>query len=366
MKIYPFKGSYPKQDLIQSSGSFFSSIKLQYREYRENNIYDDLKEESFFIYQIERGGQVYTGFLTLTDTKALREGTIRRHEKTLAAKEQQMMHLLLQRKSLVKPVLLAYKPNTKIESLISKQLKEAPLVDFLIQADGEHHRVWQVSKPSVVAEFKKLFSKVSRAYIGGGHHRAATVNLLNKSKQLGKEAKKYAYMYTAYFPFNQLRIADYNRMVDISEIMPLSEFLLALSKYFDFKPLAIPAKPAKKHQLTMYIDGKWYLVNWRAKYIKSEKGKVVLDAALINRHIFKDILGIQDVRQDTRIKYFGGTQKLSKIESSANKSGEGIGICIYPVKMKELTAIADKGKTLPPKSTWFMPRLKSGLITKDL
>jgi len=367
MKISPFKGSHPKAELITSPKSFFSTIKMQYREYKENNIYHDLKDEGFYVYQIRSEMSTYTGLLTLTDVKEMKNNRVLKHEKTLAAKEQQMMHLLLQRKALVKPVLLGFHSNKTIDSILKKTTKKKPLLKFSFKSESEDHLIWHVKDENTIDKLLEGFSKVKKAYIGDGHHRSTTIKLLSESKQFGAEAKKYKQLYTAYFPFDQLEICDYNRVVDISDITTLPEFIMGLAKYFDFQKLDLATKPIKKHQLTFYIDGIWYLGKWKEKYVKKKKkDEVLLDSALVNKYIFGDILGISDVRVDTRISYFGGTQPLVKIENSADKKINGIGICIYPVSIKELTALADKKQTLPPKSTWFLPRLKSGIITRDM
>ena len=366
MKIYPFKGSHPKIELITSPKSFFSTIKMEYREYKENNIYNDLDDTGFFVYQIKSELRSHTGLLCLTDVKEIKNNRVLKHEKTLAAKEQQMMHLLLQRKALVKPVLLGFHSNKTINDILAKTTKKTPLLSFSFKSDSEEHLVWQIKDKSLVNNLLTAFGKINKAYIGDGHHRSATIKLLSESKQFGSEAKKYKQFYTAYFPFDQLQICDYNRVVDISDITTLPEFIIGLSKYFDFQKLKLADKPKKKHQLTFYIDGLWYKASWKEKYTKKKKSQVLLDSALVNKYVFGELLGIKDVRVDTRISYFGGTQPLEKIENSADKKVNGIGICIYPVTVKELTALADKKQTLPPKSTWFLPRLKSGIITKDL
>lgn len=366
MKIYPFKGSHPKVELVTSPKSFFGSIKAQYREYKENNIYTDLDKECLFVLQIKTTEETHTGLLSLTDIKEMANHKILKHEKTLATKEQQMMHLLLKRKALVKPVLLGFKSNKMIDGILNAMTRKKSILDVTFEHSGERHRVWKIADPEKIDEVVKLFSKVKKAYIGDGHHRSTTTKLLSESKQLGPEAKKYKALYTAYFPFSQLKICDFNRMVDISQMMSLPDFIIGLSKYFEITKIPAAAKPKKKHQVTIYLDRQWYKLKWRDKYLKKNKNNVLLDSALINKYVFGEILGIEDVRVDTRISYFGGTLPLTKIESAAHKCAIGIGICIYPVSVKELTALADKKKTLPPKSTWFLPRLKSGLITSDL
>jgi len=368
MNISTFKAVFPKVDLITSPGSFFSNIKYQYLEYRNSGFYTESKKEGFFIYQIKTSVSKHTGLLCTTAVDELRTGGILKHEQTLAAKEQQMMHLLLQRKALVKPVLLGYRPVDKLIDYLKYLSKtNKPDIKVFFKNDKEEHLIWKVYKKQDVEKISNSFSKLKRAYIGDGHHRTTTVALLNASEDLGEDAIKYSHLLTGYFPFSELLIYDFNRVVDITDVMPSSKFMAQLSKYFKIKELKKRKKPETKHMITFYVDNVWYEMIWKDKFISKKKdNNVVLDSALINKHIFDKLLGIRDVRVDMRIKYYGGTESLDKIEKQANKYHVGIGICIYPVSDEELTNMADKNQTLPPKSTWFLPRLKSGIIAKDL
>lgn len=366
MKIKPFQAAYPKVELITSPKSFFGSIKHNYIEYRDNGFYEELKGEGYYVYQIKTLDKTHTGIITLSDVTEMKKGRILKHEKTLAAKEQNMMHLLLQRKALVKPVLLGFKSNKAINQIIEKTTKKKPLNKIHFKEDNEVHIVWTVFDKNMVEEITEHFKKIKKAYIGDGHHRCTTVKLLSESKKLGKDASKYNHLLTAYFPFEQLKIWDFNRVMNITGIISIPELIVELSKYFEISKLEKAVKPKKKHQLTFYIEGIWYRMVWREKYLSKKKDELLLDSALLNKYIFGKILGVEDVRTDTRIQYYGGTQPLTKIENSANKKEQGMGVCIYPVSVKELTTIADMGLTLPPKSTWFLPRLKSGMLTKNL
>lgn len=367
MNIKPFSAVYPKVELITSPESFFSNIKFQYREYRANGIYNELEEPSFYVYQITSEDNTHLGILTMTDVEELFNDKILKHEKTLASKEQHMMHLILKRKALVKPILLGYKPLKSIDVILNKIKKRKPLLTVSTEGGSEIHSLWAVKDQKNIQALEAGFSKVKKAYVGDGHHRTTTVALLSKSKELGEEANKYKQLFTAYFGFDQLQICDYNRVFDISEIISLPEFIIELSAYFDIKKQDKAGKPKKKHQISIYIAGLWYMMTWKAEYLSKAKSMpVLLDSALINKHLFNKILSIEDVRVDSRITYFAGTKSLDKLASQADKRDQGIAICIYPVTIKELTAIADKKQILPPKSTWFLPRLKSGLLAKDL
>lgn len=366
MKVKPFKAAYPKVELITSPKSFFSNIKHQYIEYRDNGFYEQLDKEGYYVYQVKLADSSHIGIITLSDVTGLKKKRILKHEKTLAAKEQNMMHLLLQRKALVKPVLLGFRSNKTINQILQKTVSKKPLVKIDFKEDSEQHLIWQVSDKKLVDQITEHFKKIKKSYIGDGHHRSTTVRLLSESKKLGEEARKYDNLLTAYFPFDQLKIWDYNRVMNITGIISIPELIVELSQYFEITKLEKATKPKKKHQLTFYIDGIWYKMNWKEKFLAKKKDGLLLDSALLNKYIFGKILGVEDVRTDTRIQYYGGTQPLTKIENSANKKDQGLGVCIYPVSVKELTTMADQGQTLPPKSTWFLPRLKSGIVTKNL
>lgn len=368
MNIVPFKAAFPKVDLITSPKSFFANIKFQFREYRKSGFYDESNKEGLYVYQITNKYGKHLGLICCTEVADMKSGKVLKHEKTLASKEQQMMHLLLQRKALVKPVLLAYKPVVKVQNLLKAHIKNhKPRVDVTFENNTERHIVWSITEKDLINKLVKLFSKIPKSYIGDGHHRSTTVALLNASKDLGEEAKKYNQLLTAYFPFSELHIFDFNRAVDIGEIMTGSSFIAELSTYFNIEKLDKEAKPSKKHTVTMYLEKQWYLLSWKSKILTAKKDKnPILDAALINKNIFGKILGIKDVRVDQRIKYYGGVEPIKKIVKHADRCALGVGICIYPVSPKQLTGMADQHQTLPPKSTWFEPRLVSGIIAKDL
>ena len=368
MNVKPFKAVYPKVDLITSPKSFFNSIKYQYREYRASGVYSKSEDEGFYIYRIKTDFGVHTGIICATAVEDLNKNKILPHEGTLAVKEQQMMHLLLKRKALVKPVLLGYYPQDNLHELINERISlQEPMVHIVFENKEEEHTLWAINDEAFKKQVLESFSKLEKAYIGDGHHRSTTVSLLNASKDLGADAEQYKNLLTAYFPFDQLNIWDFNRVVDIGDIMMSSAFMAKLSKYFKIKPLKSSKKPAAKHELTFYIDGKWYLMKWKSKYLKKvDQAGVVLDSALINELVFKNILGIEDVRTDTRIKYYGGTEPMYKLTRQAKKFKNGVALCIYPVAVEELTHVADNAMTLPPKSTFFLPRLRSGIIAKDL
>ncbi len=368
MNVSAFKAVYPKVDLITSPSSFFASIKYQYREYSSSGVYSKTNGEGYYIYRIKTQFGHHTGVICATAVDDFNNKKILPHERTLAMKEQQMMHLLLKRKALVKPVLLGYYPIDDLHLKINRHIQNLePMVHVIFDKVEEEHTIWSVHDNAFMSEIHDSLSKLNTAYIGDGHHRTTTISLLNASTELGNEAEKYKNLLTVYFPFSQLNIWDFNRVVDISEIMSSSFFMAKLSKYFRIKPIRKFRKPEVKHELVLCIDEKWYSMKWKSKYTSvTDNTGVLLDSDLINKSVFQEILKIEDVRSDTRIKYFGGTEPLDKIKRHMKKFKNGVALFIYPVAIEELTLVADQNQTLPPKSTWFLPRLKSGIIAKEL
>ena len=201
MNIFPFNAAFPKVDLITSPKSFFSNIKYQYREYRRSGFYEDAPKKGLYVYQVHGAHGKHTGLICSTNVSDLTDGIVLKHEKTLASKEQQMMHLLLKRKALVKPVLLAYHSVNKIDKILNDHIdNNEPIVDVTFKEKKERHFVWAITAKGMIAKLTKLFASVPKSYIGDGHHRTTTVALLNQSQDLGDDAKKYSRLLTAYFP----------------------------------------------------------------------------------------------------------------------------------------------------------------------
>ena len=268
------------------------------------------------------------------------------------------MHLFMQRHALVKPVLLGHEPIKGIEQDLKSTIKNKNPVVKVVFPD-EEHLLWAITDDKDIKHIISLAQKINRAYICDGHHRSSTVLLLNSSKDLGEDAHKYDQLLTAYFPLTELVISDYNRVVNISSIMPASRFIAHLSKYFKIQLIRKGVRPQKKHEVSFFIDGHWYLMKWKKAYLTQNiKSHVLLDAALINYYIFEKILKIKDIRTDTRISYYSGENVIRKIERNANDKKCGIGICIYPVAVSELTKTADKGSDLTTKKHLVRSKIK--------
>lgn len=370
MKIYPFQAIIPNFDLISSPELFFSTVKHDYPEYRANGFFRDTDSKAFYIYQIQTNVRSHLGLVACLDIEAYIEGRIIKHEHTLAAKEQTMMNLHLQRQAMVKPVLLGYQPLSELQSTLRKITKnQEPFFSVEFDEDEQWHHYYKVSDETLQAKLRNLFEQhVDRLYIADGHHRCSTMaKLFRTLSNTEKSENKYRHLLCALFPFDQLDIHDYNRVIEaLGEISP-TRLIAELSRVFEMKFLKKPSKPRKKHELTLYINHEWYRLNWRKSVLeKHAHRKVLLDTYLLNKEVIEKIIGFQDSGNDPRIKYVEGISGLQGFIDQSIRSSRRFGFCVYPISTNDWLEISDRSETLPPKSTWFEPRIRNGLIVKGL
>lgn len=369
MKIFPFQAWYPDFDLIASADSFFGSVKDEYVTYKKAGFFNQSIEPALFFYQIKSATRTYTGLMCCTDISEFEKGNILKHEKTLAAKEQKMIQLLVQRKALVKPVLLVYEKVKTINKLITNHIQNnPPLYSTYFDQDKQEHILWKITDKSMLEKVQKLFDKkIQSTYIADGHHRTTTMALLNERLKDKANAGNYQQLMVVLFGSDQLDLLEYNRVVEgLNETSP-TIFMAKLANLFDIEILDKPEKPYQKHQITLLINREWYRLTWKNKVLKEYKTKkIILDVHLLNEKVLKGILDIKDVRFDQRIDYVSGTKGLRGLEKATISSKNRIGFYLYPVKVEELMTLADRHQLLPPKSTYFEPRIKNGLVVKSL
>lgn len=359
MKISGFKAIYPNQELIPSVKTFTENVKKDYQTLRSNGLFNNSKQEGIYVYQIIYKGNEYKGIVCSTHVNHLKSDIIKKHEHTLAEKEQLMIQLILQRNAMVKPVLLTYPKEKDVHGFLVKVIKERkPFYTVSYSAD-EKHTLWNLTK-ALNAQLIKLFDKhVKHTMIADGHHRCSTSLLMYKGS---KDKIKYSKLFTAIFSNDQLKILDFNRIINLKAMMNPLSFMAMLAKYCNIKPIAKGKKPGKNHVMTMYLGKEWYQLAWKKKYIKKSMNT---DPALFNELVLKKILGVKDVRTDNRIKYLSGEVPLETLVSTTDNFEQAVGFCIYPLQMSYINSVVDNGETLPPKSSYFVPRLRNGIISMD-
>jgi len=366
MKIYPFKAIYPNTDLIASADSFFNTARNEYTQYYANGFFREFDQPAYYILEIRGKDRSHTGLIACLDVTDYSDGRIVRHEETIASHEQVMLRVLLQRGSMVKPVLVSHPAVREItHEFIRLKDRHVPFIEMATSNHPHEYRVYRIDPADGAALMELYKVHVPKVYIADGHHRCSTQEKLVRLQGESPD-KDYRMLLTAIFPFDQLEIMDYNRIVQLPYNMKLTRFIAALSRYCEIESLPGPAKPDRKHDITMCLQDEWYKLTWKASVLEKYSDlPAVLDAHVLDREILEHILGITDVRSDNRVSYVAGNAGPEKVEEKASTSEHHVGFCIYPVQFGELVSVSDAQGTLPPKSTWFEPRMVNGLVVKS-
>jgi uncharacterized protein (DUF1015 family) len=327
----------------------------------------------YYIYQLIMDGRAQTGLVCASSIDDYNNDIIKKHEFTRPEKEQDRINHIKTTGAQTGNVFLAYRNQASIDALVDKwKTTKNPVYDFTAD-DGIQHTVWAVSDSTTVETITQLFeTEVPFTYIADGHHRAASAAKVKlavsedaaKAAELGgKDPKKVSnFFLTTLFPSNQLHIMDYNRVVKDLNGHSAADFIAALSTDFDVQVNEGMYKPANLHSFGMYIDKTWYaLTAKQGTYTNDPIG--VLDVTILSNNILSKLLGIQDQRTDKRIDFVGGIRGLAELEKRVDSGEMAVAFSLYPVTIDQLFNIADAGEVMPPKSTWFEPKLRDGLLT---
>ncbi len=329
---------------------------------RDNSTLLQEETPAYYIYTLKMNGREQTGLVCGSAVSDYESGVIKKHELTRPEKEQDRINHIRVTGAQTGNVFLAYRPNTELTRIISKwKDMHAPVYDFVAE-DGIGHSVWVVDEQVVIDGITSIFDKaIPETYIADGHHRAASAAKVKKA--LGADAGPEAdYFLTTLFPSDELFIMDYNRVVkDLNGLSP-AEFLHKLGLSFRVKESGSPVKPDRMHFFGMYLRDQWYELEPLAAQIKSDPIGV-LDVSILQNSLLTPVLGIGDPRTDNRIDFVGGIRGLEELEKRVNGGQAAVAFSCYPVSMDQLFDIADSGQIMPPKSTWFEPKLRDGLLT---
>jgi uncharacterized protein (DUF1015 family) len=370
MHIKPFRATYPKLDRIPSNDLFCSEAKNAFPDYLRQGWLTETGEDALYIIQIEDAHRRHTGLIALNHVRDFLAGKVKKHEKTLSEREQHQMQLFLRWGAILKPVLLTYPPVPEINAWLQDFTQHnAPLFEMYFPNDDQTHRVWMAPGVADWHYLQELFTRhVPGVYIADGHHRISTLALLHK--QLKKEHANldFDHLFCAFFSTDQLDIQDYNRVVDGLNGLRPKAFLTKIAALFDIEPIENPRKPRKKYELKMLFREQWYRLHWKPEVLSAAAANhpVLLDVNLLNELVLHRLLGIGDIRTDERILYIEGSKGLKGIRKTVRAGHDRVGFALHPVSFSDMMRIADAGESLPPKSTFFAPRLKSGLLVKML
>jgi uncharacterized protein (DUF1015 family) len=356
-----FPEGISKQDekLFDHAANYFQKL------FSDGTLIQD-EQSCFYIYRQTQNGRTQTGLVARYHVDEYACGNVKKHENTRAEKESENVKHLLATGIQGNPIFLAYEPVGDIDTLINSITAAVPDYHFLSDYDI-YNSLWVVGDAEIVNELSKLFSeRVGCTYIADGHHRAVSVAIAAKqlaeknSNHTGKE--DYNYMLTCLFPANQLKIYDYNRLVKDLYGLTEDELLKNISKQFSVTPVHdVRYQPDAFHEFGMYLGEQWYkLVAKDGTYTNDPID--ILDVSILQKNILEPLLGIHDPRTDKRIEFVDGTKGINALEKRVNKGKAAVAFSLYPVTMKQLFDVADAGKVMPPKSTWFEPKLISGLV----
>lgn len=322
----------------------------------------------FYLYELTMDGNSQTGVVACASIDDYRNNVIRKHENTRADKEEDRIRHVDTCSMQTGPIFLAYRAEDELKNKIAEIKKQAPVYDF-VSEDGIGHRVWVISDKVDVAMIEASFAEIPATYIADGHHRCASAVKVGQKRReqhpdyTGKE--EFNYFLSVIFPDEELRILDYNRVVKDLNGMDTVTFLSRIEDDFQVeKKGSIPYRPEKKGTFGMYLEDEWYCLTAREK-IRSTDAVEGLDVSLLQNHLLEPILGIQDPKTDKRIDFVGGIRGLGELERRVHTDMK-VAFSMYPTSIAELFAVADAGRLMPPKSTWFEPKLRSGLFLHEI
>lgn len=328
-------------------------------------------KENYYIYAQTMNGKTQYGLVVGAYVNDYLNGVIKKHELTRRDKEEDRMKHVRVCNANMEPVFFAYPDDKLLDDLLKRYASTTPEYDFIAPGDGFRHQFWVVSDEKDIALITDEFKKMPSLYIADGHHRSAAAALVGaeKAKQnphhTGKE--EYNYFMAVCFPASQLTILDYNRVVkDLNGYTP-EQFLKALDEDFIVEDMGTDIyRPAALHEFSLYLQGHWYKLTTRAGRYNDADPIGVLDVDISSRLILDKLLGIKDLRSDKRIDFVGGLRGLSELKRRVDSGEMSLALALYPVTMKQIMDIADSRKIMPPKATWFEPKLRSGLIIHKL
>ena len=329
------------------------------------------KEEHYYIYAQTMNGKTQYGLVIGAYVEDYMNGVIKKHELTRRDKEEDRMKHVRVNNANMEPVFFAYPDNAVLDALLKSYAATEPEYDFIAPVDGFGHKFWIVSDPADIATITEEFRKMPSLYIADGHHRSAAAALVGAEKARQnpnhRGDEEYNYFMAVAFQASQLTILDYNRVLKDLNGLTSEQFLDAIRKNFTVEDKGTEIyKPAKLHEFSLYLDGHWFsLVAKDGTYDESDPIGV-LDVDISSRLILEDILQLGDLRSSNRIDFVGGLRGLAELKHRVDSGEMRAALALYPVSMQQIMDIADSGKIMPPKATWFEPKLRSGLVVHKL
>lgn len=342
-----------------------------FRMFQEKGWLVQDEKACYYVYAQTMDGKTQYGLVVGAYVPDYMNGNIKKHELTRRDKEEDRMKHVRVNNANIEPVFFAYPENAELDAIVKKYVAHKPEYDFIAPGDGFGHTFWVIDAEEDIEAITRAFEKIPAMYIADGHHRSAAAALVGAEKARQnpnhKGDEEYNYFMAVCFPANQLTIIDYNRVVkDLNGLTPQA-FIETLRKHFEVEEKGAEIyKPQALHNFSLYVGGKWYSLTAKPDTYDDTDPIGVLDVTISSRLILDEILGIKDLRSDKRIDFVGGIRGLGELKKRVDSGEMQMALALYPVSMKQLMDIADTGNIMPPKTTWFEPKLRSGLVVHKL
>lgn len=358
-------------DTDEHDEKVYEKAAQNFRNFKENGwlIQDDT--EKYYVYAQTMEGRTQYGLVVCASVDDYLNEKIKKHELTRRDKEEDRMKHVRVSNANIEPVFFAYPNHPELDNIVADVVAKNPIYDFVAQGDGFGHHFWVIDDERKIARISELFAEIPALYIADGHHRSAAAALVGDEKRRQnpnhRGDEEYNYFMAVCFPDNQLNIIDYNRLVGDLNGYNDKEFIEKLSARFvvECKGAAL-YKPNKLHNFSLYLSGQWYSLTAKEGIYDDSDPIGVLDVTISSNYILDEILEIKDLRTDKRIDFVGGIRGLDELKKRVDSGEMRMALALYPVSMKQLIDIADSNNIMPPKTTWFEPKLRSGLIIHEL
>ena len=349
----------------------YSKAAQNFEKFQQEGWLVQDKKDCYYIYAQTMNGKTQYGLVVGAYVPDYMNGVIKKHELTRRDKEEDRMKHVRVNNANVEPVFFAYPDDALLDEIVRKYTAEKPVYDFVAPDDGFGHKFWVIDDDTDIERITEEFKGMPALYIADGHHRSAAAALVGAEKANQNPAhrgdEEYNYFMAVCFPASQLTIIDYNRVVKDLNGLTEEEFLAALQKNFEVQKMGAEIyKPAGLHNFALYLGGNWYSLTARPGTYNDNDPIGVLDVTISSNLILDEILGIKDLRSDKRIDFVGGIRGLGELKRRVDSGEMKVALALYPVSMKQLMDIADTGNIMPPKTTWFEPKLRSGLVIHKL
>ncbi len=347
----------------------YQTAKRNFIDMRVKGILIQDESPCFYVYRQQMGSQVQSGIVGLMSAAEYDAGKIKKHELTRQDKEEDRINHVDTVNAQTGPVFISYRERLGLNKIVDQISSGIPEYDFTAD-DGIRHTVWVVADARQVEEIKNEFLGVDALYIADGHHRAAAAATIARNRRSGNNSQtssnEYESVLAVFFPHTQLKVMDYNRAVkDLNGLSP-TQFIEKIGEKFTITQDFTARSPQQSHDFGMYLGGGWYKLTIKEGVYDAGDPVARLDAAILQEHLLDPVLNIKDPRVDDRIKFIGGIRGMDELEKLVNQDGFAVAFALYPTSMEQIINVADAGAIMPPKSTWFEPKLRSGLFTHRL